>query len=273
MLLTGCERPVMAEQDDRAGDDGGNVTLVMETDADGATRAPVGDVCSRLNVAVFTSEGTKVKTIAQSSTDAAYGIVRLSLAAGEYEIVAVAHNCAGSATITNAEKVTFPSNKVTDTFVYYGSLSVTGEAQEEGIVLTRCVAMLRLILDDAGSEDIASLKFYYLGGSSTLSPLAGVGCVNSKQTEYRPWNEQGIYELYTIPHSASDVITKLTITAYDAGDNIIGEWTLTDLAVTMNRISEYAGDLFSGSGGSASGSFSSTLTVNPEWAGTDYYSF
>jgi hypothetical protein len=39
------------------------------------------------------------------------------------------HSCDGSATITSTEKVTFPNNKVTDTFYYYGDLVVTAEKQ------------------------------------------------------------------------------------------------------------------------------------------------
>ena len=41
----------------------------------------------------------------------------------------IAHNGEGAATITSEEKVTFPNNKVTDTFYYYGDLVVTSEKQ------------------------------------------------------------------------------------------------------------------------------------------------
>ena len=63
-------------------------------------------LCSRLNIAIFDGDGTKVKTIAQKEGDASYGTVALSLAAGTYKLVVMAHNCDGSATITSTEKVT-----------------------------------------------------------------------------------------------------------------------------------------------------------------------
>jgi hypothetical protein len=271
LIISGCEKPLL-EDWGSVGDADGNVLLTVA--ANETRSVPVGEVCTRLNVAVFDSGGTKVKSVGQSSAESGFGNVRLSLPEGNYKLVVVGHNGTGSATITNVEKVTFPNNKVTDTFLYFGTLTVTGETQELAITLTRCVAMLRLILDDSGGDsDIASLKFYYLGGSSTLSPLSGYGCVNSKQTEYRAWNEDGVYELYTVPHTAADVLTRLTITAYDASDNVVGEWTLTDIPVTMNRVTEYSGDLFGGGGHSGDDIPTGGITVDAEWDGVDSYTF
>ena len=271
LVISGCEKPLL-EDWGSVGDADGNVLLTVA--ANETRSVPVGEVCTRLNVAVFDSGGTKVKAVGQSSAESGFGNVRLSLPEGNYKLVVVGHNGTGSATITNVEKVTFPNNKVTDTFLYFGTLTVTGETQELAITLTRCVAMLRLILDYSGGDsDIASLKFYDLGGSSTLSPLSGYGCVNSKQTEYRAWNDASVYELFTIPHATEDVITKMTVTAYDASDNVVGEWTLTDIPVTMNRVTEYSGDLFGGGGHSGDDIPTGGITVDAEWDGVDSYTF
>ena len=150
-----------------------------------ATRAAtdITKLCSRLNIAVFDADGTKVKTVAQKESDAGYGTVALTLTAGTYRLVVIAHNCDGSATISSTEKVTFPNNKVSDTFYYYGDLVVTDTKQSYDLTLTRAVAMFRLVLtDESVPSNVAKLKFYYLGGSSTFSPKDGAGCVNSKQT-------------------------------------------------------------------------------------------
>lgn len=273
IMLTGCEKVVFEDRDGESAN--GNLTLSVSV-SNGTTRSSdeqLGDACGRLNVAVFNRAGEKVKAVAQTAGDAGYGVVRLSLPDGSYTVVVVGHNGTGSATITNAEKVTFPNNKTTDTFCFYGEIDVTGEEQQMDIMLERVVSMIRFVLDDNGdSMGIASLKFYYTGGSSTLSPKTGYGCVQSKQTEYRAWNEEGIYELYTMPHSKSDIITKMTITAYDAGDNVVGEWVLENIPVTMNRVSEYAGDLFGGGGG-GTWSMTGNITVNTEWGGVDEYQF
>ena len=239
---------------------GSSSTSVMGTRAD----VPLSDVCGRLNVAVFDAAGQKVKTAAQVVSDAGYGTVGLSLNDGKYTVVVIGHNCTGSATITNTEKVTFPNNKVTDTFYYCGTLEVTGEKQDVTISLQRAVAMIRLRLTDdaAALANVAQLKFYSLGGSSTFSPLAGFGCVNSKQTEYRVLNADGVYELYTLPHSDIDAITKMMVTALDAGDNVVGEFTMENVPVSVNKVTNCTGSF-----GSGAGKVDVTITVDPDWDG------
>lgn len=269
VLLTGCEK-VIFENDELPGRGDGDGDVVLHAHAQtSATRSAVAlsEVCGRLNVAVFDTDGTKLKSVAQVVGDGGYGTIGLALQPGQYTVVAVAHNCTGSATITSPEKVTFPGNKVTDTFFYCGGLTVTGEMQEADVILQRGVAMVRVKFDD-GMDDVAQLKFYYLGGSSTLSPVAGFGCVNSKQTEYRACNEDGVYELYTLPHEADDVLTKMTVTALDGGDNVVGECVLEDVPVRMGFVTECSGSLGSGGGG-----VSLTLTADPEWEVLGRFSF
>jgi hypothetical protein len=267
-MLSSCEKVIIDEGGGHDAD--ANIVLRMAVD-NGDTRAAsdLSTVCGRLNVAVFAQDGAKVKTVAQSTADGSFGLVSLSLSLGTYRVVAVAHNCNGSATITNTEKVTFPNNKVTDTFSYCGDITVGDSKSETVLTLHRSVAMLRLTLTDGSlRDDIASLKFYYTGGSSTLSPLTGYGCVNSRQTEVRPFDVNGVYEIYTMPHEKDDMLTKVIITAYDANDNNLGECVLENVPVHLNRVTNYTGDIF-GSGGSVA----FPITVNPEWDGIDDYEF
>ena len=174
-----------------------------------------------------------------------------SLAAGTYQLVVIAHNGEGSATITSTEKVTFPNNKVTDTFYYYGDLVVTSEVQSYDLTLTRAVAMFRMVLtDDEIPSTVTKFKFYYTSGSSTFSPSAGYGCVNSKQTEIRTVAD-GVttFDIFTLPHTEEDVLTKLTVTA------------------------RYTGSFFGsgGSGQTSDGTF--RLTADPDWDSVNGYTF
>jgi hypothetical protein len=268
VLLASCEKPPVEDLMAGVIDKSGNVVLKIDADNNITRATALSDVCGRLNVAVFDQSGKKVKTVAQVVSDVDFGVVGLSLSPGSYQVVAIGHSCTGSATITSPEKVTFPSNKVTDTFYYCGELTVTAEKQEVGINLQRSVAMLRLKLTGV-ANDVASLKFYYLGGSSTFSPDAGLGVVNSKQTEVRVFSNDGIYEIYTFPHSTQDVLTKVTVTALDAGDNEVGECLIENVPVTVNRITLYEGDFVSG-GGSP---LSVNINVNAEWEGIDRISY
>ena len=276
LLVAACEKPVLDEEIVPMKE--ANVILHMtqyEQESFGTRAATnITELCSRLNVAIFDAEGTKVKTVAQKEADAGYGTVALTLAAGTYQFVVIAHNGEGSATISSTEKVTFPNNKVTDTFYYYGDLVVTSEVQSYDLTLTRAVAMFRMVLtDDEIPSTVTKFKFYYTGGSSTFSPSVGYGCVNSKQTEIRTVSDDGVYEIFTLPHTEEDVLTKLTVTALDANDNTVKERVFENIPVTRNQITRYTGSFFGngGSGQTSDGTF--RLTADPDWDSVNGYTF
>ena len=101
LLVAACEKPVFDE--DIVSMKEANVILHMmqyEQESFGTRAATdITELCSRLNVAIFDADGTKVKTVAQKEGDASYGTVALTLAAGTYQLVVIAHNGEGSATI------------------------------------------------------------------------------------------------------------------------------------------------------------------------------
>ena len=292
-MLAACEKPILDDGSVDGGSpsdanvvlhftqsEGSDFTAATRADTPVATRAAtraatdITDLCSRLNLAVFNADGTKVKTVAQKEGDASYGTVALSLAAGTYQLVVIAHNGDGSATITNTEKVTFPNNKVTDTFYYYGDLVVGSEKQSYDLTLTRAVAMFRLVLtDESIPASVAKLKFYYTGGSSTFSPAEGYGIVQSKQTEVRAVSEDGIYEIYTLPHTEEDVLTKLTVTALDANDNTVKERIFENVPVIRNQVTRYTGSFFGSGGSGETGSGDFRMTADPEWDSINGYTF
>ena len=277
LLLAACEKSIIDEKTGKEIPADANVILHFtqyQQEAFTRSATDITNLCSRLNIAIFDAEGTKVKTVAQKEGDASYGTVALSLAAGTYRLVVIAHNCDGSATITSTEKVTFPNNKVTDTFYYYGDLVVGTEKQSYDLTLTRAVAMFRLVLtDDEIPSNVSKLKFYYLGGSSTFSPKDGVGCVNSKQTEIRPVSTDGIYEIYTLPHTEEDVLTKLTVTALDANDDVIMERTFENIPITRNQVTRYTGSFFGSGGGNSTNDGTFRLTADPDWDAVNGYTF
>ncbi|MBR0037712.1 MAG: FimB/Mfa2 family fimbrial subunit [Bacteroidales bacterium] len=291
LLVAACEKPILDE--DITVEKEANVILHMtqfeqESFSVGGgsanaipTRAAtdITELCTRLNIAIFNVDGTKVKTVAQKETDSDFGTVALTLAAGTYRLVVIAHNCDGSATITSEEKVTFPNNKVTDTFYYDGDLVVTSDVQSYDLTLTRAVAMFRLVLtDEEIPSNVAKFKFYYVGGSSTFSPKDGYGCVNSKQTEIRTVSADFVsvtsFDIYTLPHTEEDVLTKLTVTALDANDNTVKERVFENVPVIRNQITRYTGSFF-GSGGGGDGSSDGTfrMTANPDWDSVNGYTF
>ena len=280
LLAAACEKPMIP--DEATGKmipaDANVILHFKQFEQEAFTRAAtdITELCSRLNIAIFDAEGTKVKTVAQKEGDSSYGTVALTLTAGTYRLVVIAHNCDGSATISSTEKVTFPNNKVTDTFYYYGDLVVTEAKQSYDLTLTRAVAMFRMVLTDKEfPSTVSKMKFYYTGGSSTFSPKDGYGCVNSKQTEIRAVANDSIYEIFTMPHSEEDVIKKLTVTALDADDNSVKERTFENIPITRNQVTRYTGSFFGSgsSGGSSSSDGTFHLTADPDWDSVNGYTF
>ena len=278
LLFAGCEKMAVDDISDSPDSDKPTVVLRFAPYDIGSfpsTRAvsALSDCATRLSVAVFDSDGNKLKTISQRDGDTGFGTVGLSLPAGDYCLVAIAHNGSGTATISSADKVTFTSNKVTDTFYYYGSLTVAdtdAEPLPRDLHLQRCVAMVRFVFTDATLPTALSrMKIYYTGGSSTFSPSTGFGCVNSRQTEYRTLEgSQRTMDIFTMPHEQSDQL-KIVVSALDDDDQVLMERTFETVPVVMNQITTYTGQFF-GDGGTA-GSTQFTISVDSQWdAVTDH---
>ena len=282
-LVMACEKPLIegAGNQSQSEEDGANVRLRFSLyDMQDFTRAasPLLGGCTRLSVAIFNEGGTKIKSIQQTASDAAFGTAAVLLTDGTYTVVAVAHSSTeGHATITSTEKVTFANNKMTDTFAACETFTVGEDSEvDRTITLQRVVAMVRLTVKGTIPDEVKRFKFYYTGGSSTLNPTTGYGCVQSKQTEYRTTvgNDTVVtnYELFTAPHDLNDVL-KLVITAQDLSGATKGEWTMDNVPVTRNKITTWTGRLFkdNGTGEQIDGGIS--LTLNPTWDGTVNYTW
>lgn len=258
-VLMSCEHPVYEQVATQTqGESENNVTVkvvdFLQTDFSGnpmmsenrlPTRAvqPIRNLCSRISFVVFSGD-EKVKKIDQKSDDANFGSASFSLPAGDYRLVVLAHNCNGTATVTSLEKITFPSNKLTDTFLYSQDITIVEGNNTVEVVMERVVSMFRLTITDEIPSNAASLLFYYTGGSSTLSALTGFGSVNSRQQETREIVPgQRSYEVYTIPHEQEDMLS-MTITAYDADNNEIKSMVFMEIPVSPRVITEYSGAFF-----------------------------
>ncbi len=86
--------------------------------------------------------------------------------------------------------------------------------------------------------------------------------------------DDGIYDIYTLPHTEDDVLTKLTVTALDANDNTVKERIFENVPVTRNQVTRYTGSFFgSGGGGGSSSDGTFRLTADPDWDSVNGYTF
>lgn len=234
---------------------------------------------SRLDLALFNPDDSKFIKLNQQSDDPTFGSPQLNIPDGTYTLVIIAHSGTGVATITSPDEVTFPSNKVTDTFYTCQSLTVDESTTSLDVTLQRAVAMVRVILTDTElPSEFSQLQLYYTGGSSTFSPQAGFGSKNSRQTEIRQLadathDSEGhpLFEIYTFPHIQESTL-KLTLTPQDAqGNQIAPEYTIPEVPIRLNYITEARGSLFTG----GISSFTSTLaiSIHDQWEGTTQIDF
>lgn len=234
---------------------------------------PISELCNRINLTVY-QDGTKIKQVNSISTDKNFGQLSVSLNPGNYEYVILAHSCDGNPTTTAIDKISFPSNKVTDTFHTYGKLNVDGSSTQN-ITMDRVVAMVRFVINDAIPNNVTKMKFYYTGGSSTINGLTGYGCVDSRQTEIRTVTDdmrpgKGVFEIYTIPHTDEETL-KLTVTALDSDDSTVKEMVLDAVPVKRNQITIERGNFFGGiSSSGESGDQSFELMTDDEWSNVEF---
>ena len=238
---------------------------------------PASDVFSKLNVMLFTSDGEKAleKVKTQGADEDGFGMLELTLAEGTYYVVAVGHSSKVSATIKSLTSVQFTAKdgeKLTDTFSYYGTIEVTSQRKEYTLEMHRVVAMFRLVTTDTAPETVAKMKFDYTGGSANYNPSTGQGNTKSTQSETRPANDSGVYEVYTFPYMANSGTLTMNVSALDASGNILLKRTFQNVPVTVNTITAYKGTFFEDIPGSTT-STPITFTADPEWDALNEYTF
>lgn len=285
LLLASCEKVDLSEYLEK-GDEGIELTFTLNryaiTDFDDVNgnegKSPAkhnkvqqsaGELGTVVNFAVF-KDGEKVKTVNQKNSDEDFGTVKMVLPAGDYHVVALVHSCSGNATISTPDKITFPNNKVTDTFAYTSDITVS-EDQSFNVELQRVVAMFRFIVEDAIPDDVAKMQFYYTGGSSTLDADSGFGCVNSRQTEIREVMNHAagqVFEVYTFPHDVTGNLN-MTVTALDASGNEYAARKLDNVPVEICKVTSCSTSFFDGSSSAQGTGFS--LSGDGEWKGEIEY--
>ena len=277
--FSSCQKAVFDEDDGGAGAVDGVAIRFQVTQFEqipfGSTSTSratdVGKACTQINFAIY-QNGTRVKQINQKASDADFGAVNLSLKEGRYLVVVLAHSCDGIATMTDPAKITFPNNKVTDTFWYSDSITVEQDCTYQ-LKLKRAVAMFRLQATDAVTADVKMVRLYNTGGSSTFDAINGVGCVNSKQWENFNITDDMVgtvrnFEVYSFP-KADNKGLNVKVTTHDKNSNRIFEKEIANAPIQRNVITVYKGRLFSKNADSK-GDFNVDLSSDDEWTTNEF---
>lgn len=169
-MLTGCEKMVLDEESDEPK---GNVTIsvagVEAYNNAGETRVvrPLTEACTRICFAIY-QDGKRVKYDNQSKDDKDYGTFNTTLDEGKYQILVLGHSSLSNPSTTDPNKIAFnnapPVTKsgtgYSDTFYYYGDITV-GEKENYECSLKRATAMFRFITTDVKPANVKRMWFQY----------------------------------------------------------------------------------------------------------------
>ena len=278
IAFTSCEKTILDDAETTSSSKEkakGNVTLMISTyNTQAFTRSAtnVSEVVTRLNVGIFDSEGTSVKTVAQKKGDSEYGAMSFSLPAGTYTVVAMGHNKETSVAVNSMTDISF-SGGPSDVFLYYGTINVTEEPQTYNLSMNRVVGMFRLTLtDESIPEGVTSLAVSIAGGSIHLNPSTGFGGTNKtpQKTTIDVAEGQKVFEVYTFPQ-AGGITANITVTAKSSDGTEIAKKVFSDVPIRTNEITSFTGKLFDGVTTVTSSSLG--FTADPEWGGSNEYTF
>ena len=107
LVLCACEKALVSEE--KTSEDNGNLRVsvfeIEKTPFTSLTRGEaVADICTHLNFAVYTPDGTRVKQVNQTSDAANFGTASFQLEEGDYLLVVVGHSSLKNPTMTNPAK-------------------------------------------------------------------------------------------------------------------------------------------------------------------------
>ena len=272
LLLSNCENPVITDEErtEPQGNLKVSIYQIEQTPFSALTRAESGVACSRLNFIVYDESGSRLNQVSQKAEEPGFGTTAFQLEEGIYQLVVVGHSASGNPTTTNLSKIQFTNGTgYSDTFLYYGEVTVGTEQTDWEVSLHRIVSLCRFVITDDIPAEVKKLRFYYTGGSGAFDAATGLGSVASKQSVTFDVQEgQKQFDLYTFLHNPSDNIA-LKVTALDASDNILRERDF-DVPMKQNEVTWLTGSYFSGS---SSGSTSISITINTDWAGETHQNF
>ena len=272
LLLSNCENPVITD-DDRMEPQGNlkvSIYQIEQTPFSALTRAESGTACSRLNFIVYDEFGSRLSQVTQKVDEPGFGTAAFQLEEGNYQLVVVGHSASGNPATTKLSKIQFTNGTgYSDTFLYYGEVTVGTEQTDWEVSLHRIVSLCRFVITDDIPAEVKKLRFYYTGGSGAFDATTGLGSVASKQSVMFDVQEgQKQFDLYTFLHNPSDNIV-LKVTAHDASDNVLRERDF-DVSMQQNHITWLSGELFTGS---IPGSTGVTITIDTAWAGETHQGF
>lgn len=138
---------------------------------------------SRMAFVLLDEDGKKVVDQEKGSDDKDYLTLRAEVPVGTYNLIAFGHNGSSNATIGTDATISFPGEKLTDSFLYYGELKLDETvAKEKTVTLSRCVSRLAVKHTDAIPSNAATVEIVVSGAGNVLNAKTGFVDETCEQT-------------------------------------------------------------------------------------------
>lgn len=228
----------------------------------------ISTLVTRLDV--WLTDGTTTQDIHQTSSDDSFGQISVTLDKRKtYTLTAVAHKCSAAATLADGI-VSFPDTKVLQTFFYQQTFT-PAEVTTLSCEMQRIVGQFKLQTTDAVPDEVTRVTVTTPQAPTQWSTTALAGITpQDYAVTFSPVNRNtetgtATFTIYVIGSDEEHTRT-ITVTAYDASDNVIQTRTFPDVPMKNGYRTTYSGFFFSDA------PFASTFTVS-DWNDYDEVTF
>ena len=229
----------------------------------------ISSLATRLDVWII--DGTETQAVHQSSTDAGFGTISVTLNKTKtYTLYAIAHSANGQASLED-NVVSFPDNKVTQT-LFYTTTFCPATTTSLSAVMTRISAQFRMETADAIPNDVTQMKFTVYNTGTTFNVSTGTfGNKIDKVTHYtsisRANDGTASFTVSLFPDNITETANfRITVDAMKANDDVYKQREFLDVPIKSNYKTVYHGTFFTDQ------SFSSSFLVD-DWLSFDTVNF
>lgn len=220
------------------------------------TATSISGIATHLDVWLIDDNSTT--TVHQTSSDTGFGTIMVPLnRLKTYSMVAVAHKCAGSATLTDGI-IAFPDDKVTHSMVYKTTFS-PATTTSLSCEMQRIVGMLRFEIADQVPDDAYTMRFemgnrynrWNISTNTGTNATERVSAFNNFSRDEQ--THTAAFSLYVIPTNLTETDEiDVTVKALTEGGDEIESKTFANVPIKAGYKTTYHGQFFTTSSTSAS---------------------